>query len=97
MKKSNHQPTYRSLARVLEMVVLLGRSLRWWTLSELSKELSCTPRTVYRYIKVMEDAGIEVARDREGDNGHARQYRIEFVHGDRLRRVLGIQSERRMA
>ncbi len=58
VKSERHRP----LQRVLEMVKYLADHRFGAEIGELAKEMDMTPRNVYRYIRAMDEAGVDIER-----------------------------------
>ena len=76
---------YRPLFRILKVFVALARSHFGLTFQELLEEADCRRRTLYRYLDVLQEAGVRIRTERRLNGELVR--RFEHVDGTQVRVV----------
>jgi len=74
---------YRPLFRILKVFVALARSRFGLTFQELLEEGDCKRRTLYRYLDVLQEAGVRIRTERRLNGDLVR--RFEHVDGTQVR------------
>jgi len=85
MKRRRHRTESgrnRSLVRVLKVFAALTRTRFGLTFQELLEETECRRRTLYRYLRAFEAAGIRITVTSRLDGERLR--RIDHIDGRRL-------------
>jgi len=79
----NAKGKYRALLRVLKVFVALCRTRFGVTFQELLEEAECSRRTLYRYLDVLQEAGVRLVVERRMTGEVIR--RVDHVDGARVR------------
>ena len=80
----DRQPRYRPLLRALKIFVALCRTRFGLAIPQLVEEVECSKRTLYRYLSVLEEAGVHVSTEVNTTTGQVLR-RLESVDGRRIR------------
>jgi predicted DNA-binding transcriptional regulator YafY len=84
-EKWHRNGRYRPLFRILKVFVALIRSRFGLTFRELQEEAGCPRRTLYRYLEVLQEAGVRIRMERRLTGEIVR--RFEHVDGAQVRIV----------